>query len=121
MEKVFQEKSFYDLILSKKITDDQNLRRLNEVVGLSFVRRPTAPFYGHTGQPSIDPVVFVKMMLPGCLYGMTSKRKRATECGLNLAFCTESHFYGIQIGAKLVCHYNLGQSGESVVMPFAEG
>lgn len=85
-QKVFQEKFFYDFNLSKRIPDDHILRRLSDVVNLSFVRRLTAPFYSHTGQPSIDPVVLFKMMLLGYLYGITSERRLAEECGLNLAF-----------------------------------
>lgn len=66
--------------------EDHILRRLSEVVDLSFVRKLTAPFYSHTGQPSIDPVVLFKMMLLRYLYGITSERKLAEECRLNLAF-----------------------------------
>jgi len=85
-QKVFQEKFFYDFSLSKRVPEDHNLRRLAEVADLSFVRRLTAPFYSHTGQPSIDPVVLFKMMLLGYLYGITSERRLAEECSLNLAF-----------------------------------
>lgn len=85
-QKVFQEKFFYDFSLSKRIPEDHILRRLSEVVDLAFVRRLTAQFYSHTGQPSVDPVVLFKMMLLGYLYGITSERKLAEECSLNLAF-----------------------------------
>lgn len=85
-QKVFQEKFFYDFSLSRRIPEDHILRRLNEVVNFSFVRRLTAQFYSHTGQPSVDPVVLFKMMLLGYLYGITSERKLAEECSLNLAF-----------------------------------
>jgi len=84
--KVFQEKFFYDFSLSRRIPGDHILRRLNEVVDFSFVRRLTAQFYSHTGQPSVDPVVLFKMMLLGYLYGITSERRLAEECSLNLAF-----------------------------------
>ena len=85
-QKVFQERLFYDFSLSKRVREDHILRRLAEVVDLSFVRRLTARFYSHTGQPSIDPVVLFKMMLLGYLYGITSERRLAEECSLNLAF-----------------------------------
>lgn len=85
-QKVFQEKFFYNFSLSQRVPEDHILRRLSEVVDLSFVRTVTAPFYSHTGQPSIDPVVLFKMMLLGYLYGITSERKLAEECRLNLAF-----------------------------------
>lgn len=85
-QKVFQEKFFYDISLSKRIPEDHILRRINEFVDLSFIRLLTASFYSHTGQPSVDPVVLFKMMLLGYLYGITSERKLAEECSLNMAF-----------------------------------
>lgn len=85
-QKVFQEKFFYNFSLSQKVPEDHILRRLNQVVDLLFVRGLTAHYYSHTGQPSIDPVVLFKMMLLGYLYGITSERKLAEECSLNLAF-----------------------------------
>ncbi|MFQ5816200.1 MAG: IS1182 family transposase [Candidatus Hydrothermarchaeaceae archaeon] len=85
-QKVFQEKYFYNFSLSRRIPEGHILRRLSKVVDLSFVRKLTASFYSHTGQPSIDPVVLFKMMLLGYLYGITSERKLAEECNLNLAF-----------------------------------
>lgn len=44
------------------------------------------PFYSHTGAPSVDPVVIFKMALLGYIYGITSERKLAEECRLDLAF-----------------------------------
>jgi len=85
-QKIFQEKFFYDFHLSQRVPEDHILRRLAEVLDLSFVRKLTAQFYSHTGQPSIDPTVLFKMMLLGYLYGITSERRLAEECSLNLAF-----------------------------------
>ena len=85
-QKVFQEKFFYNFSLSQKVPEDHILPKLDRVVDLSFVRSLTAPYYSHTGNPSIDPLVLFKMMLLGYLYGITSERKLAEECSLNLAF-----------------------------------
>ena len=85
-QKVFQEKFFYNFSLGRKVPQDHILLRLDQVVDLSFVRCLTAPYYSHTGHPSIDTAVLFKMMLLGYLYGMTSERKLAEECSLNLAF-----------------------------------
>lgn len=52
-QKVFQEKFFYDFNSSKRIPDDHILRRLSDAVEIAFVRRLTAPFYSHTGQPPL--------------------------------------------------------------------
>jgi transposase len=55
-------------------------------VDFSFVRRLTARFYSHTGQPSVDPVVLFRMALLGYLYGVTSERRLVQEIDLNLAY-----------------------------------
>lgn len=44
------------------------------------------PFYSHTGQPSVDPLVFFKMLPVGYLYGITSERRLAQEVELQLAY-----------------------------------
>jgi len=62
------------------------VRRLETVLDLGFIRRFCAPFYSHTGQPSVDPVVIFKMLVLGYLYGITSERRLAEECSLHLAF-----------------------------------
>src|SRR5579871_218456 len=72
--------------LEDRVPADHLLRQVAAVVDFSFVRRLTARFYSHTGQPGIDPVVLVKMTLIGYLYGITSERRLAEELRLNLAF-----------------------------------
>src|ERR687893_1253214 len=84
--KTFQPKGVYHLNLEERIPAGHLLRQVAEVVDLAFVRRVTARFYSHTGKPGIDPVVLFKMALLGYLYGITSERRLAEECRLNLAF-----------------------------------
>ncbi len=43
-------------------------------------------FYSHTGRKSIDPVVMIKMLLIGYLYGIKSERRLEEEVSLNLAY-----------------------------------
>lgn len=84
--KEFRPRLFHSLSLDEMVPKDHLLRRLEAVVDLSFVRGLCAPYYSHTGQPSIDPVVLFKMMLLGYLYGIISERRLAEECSLHLAF-----------------------------------
>ena len=84
--KTFQPKLFYQFSIEERVPQDHLLRRVASVVDLAFVRRLTARFYSHTGQPGIDPVVLFKMALLGWLYGITSERRLADEVRLNLAF-----------------------------------
>ncbi len=84
--KTFEPKLFYQFSLEDRVPEDHLLRRVAAVVDFAFVRRLTARFYSHTGQPGVDPVVLFKLALLGWLYGITSERRLAEECRLNLAF-----------------------------------
>jgi transposase len=83
--KTFKPKLFYHFSLEERVPQDHLLRRVAAVVDVSFVRRLTARFHSHTGQPSSDPVVLFKMALLGWLYGIPSERRLAEEVRLNLA------------------------------------
>ena len=82
----FETKLYYQLSLDRLVPEDHLLRRLAEAVDFSFVRALCRPFYSHTGQPSVDPVVIFKMLLIGYLYGVSSERRLARELSLNLAY-----------------------------------
>ncbi len=84
--KTYQEKMFYNFSLNKRVPEDHFLRKVEKVVDLRFVRELVAPYYSHTGQPSIDPEVLFKMMLIGYFYGITSERRLAEEISVNLAY-----------------------------------
>ena len=52
------------------------LRKLEAAMDLSFVYEETAPLYSKKyGRPAIDPVVIVKYLLVGFLYGIPSERQ----------------------------------------------
>src|SRR5688572_22527730 len=85
-QRQFTTKLYYQLSLDRLVPQDHLLRRISAAVDFSFVRPLCRPFYSHTGQPSIDPVVLFKMLLIGYLYGITSERRLAQEVSLNLAY-----------------------------------
>jgi Transposase domain (DUF772) len=45
-----------------------------------------APFYSHTGRPSVDPELMIRMLLVGYCYGLRSERRLCDETHLNLAY-----------------------------------
>ena len=53
------------------------LRRIDAVLDLSWLRADLAPFYSHTGCPSVDPELMVRMLLIG--YSLRSERPGAAE------------------------------------------
>src|SRR6266508_3003883 len=84
--KAFTPKVLYRFSLEERVPPDHLLRRVARAVDFAFVRRLTARFYSHTGQPWVDPVVLLKMALMGPLYGLASERRLAAEIRLNLAY-----------------------------------
>lgn len=85
-QRQFETKLYYHLSLDSLVPEDHLLRRIAAAVDFSFVRALCRPFYSHTGQPSVDPVVIFKMLLVGYLYGITSERRLAQEVSLHLAY-----------------------------------
>lgn len=85
-KKDFKPRIFYRLSLEKMVPKDHLVRALEEIINMNFIRGLCRKYYSHTGQPSVDPIVLFKMMLIGYLFGITSERKLAEECTVNLAF-----------------------------------
>ena len=62
------------------------LRKIDAWIDLSIVHEKTQDLYSHTGRPSVDPEVLIRMMIIGYLYGITSERRLCEEVQLNLAY-----------------------------------
>lgn len=85
-KKEFRQRIYYNINLDSLIPKNHLLRRLDKLVSFDFVRDITRDYYSHTGKPSIDPVVLVKMLLVGYLFDIRSERKLVEEISLNLAY-----------------------------------
>ena len=79
-------KLYYQLSLDSLVPKDHLLRRIALAIDFSFVYPMARPYYSHTGQPSVDPVVLFKALLIGYLYGITSERRLMDEVQVNLAY-----------------------------------
>lgn len=77
---------FYQFNLDEVVPPDHMLRRIDAVLDLSGLRAELAPFYSHTGRPSIDPELMIRMLLIGYCYGIRSERRLCEEVSLNLAY-----------------------------------
>jgi transposase len=62
------------------------LRYINRFVDLSDFRQYLATFYSHTGRPSIDSELLIRMLLIGYCLGIRSERRLCEEAHLNLAY-----------------------------------
>lgn len=81
-----QAKLFYEFDLDSRVPIDHLLRRIGSVLDLKDLRRQLKPFYSHTGRPSIDPELMIRMLLIGYCYGIRSERRLCEEVSLNLAY-----------------------------------
>lgn len=77
---------FYQFNLDEVVPADHMLRKIDAVLDLSDLRAQLAPFYSHTGRPSIDPELMLRMLLIGYCYGIRSERRLCEEVSLNLAY-----------------------------------
>jgi len=81
-----QDRLFYSFNLDSHVPPDHLLRGIDRCLDLSELRRQRAPFYSHTGRPSIDPELMVRMLLIGYSFGIRSERRLCEEVHLNLAY-----------------------------------
>jgi transposase len=81
-----QQRLFYSFNLDEHVPADHLLRGINQFLDLSDLRSYLAPFYSHTGRPSIDPELMIRMLIVGYCFGIRSERRLCEEVHLNLAF-----------------------------------
>jgi len=77
---------FYEFSLEDHVPQDHLLRSIDRFVDLSDIRQYLAEFYSHTGRPSIDPELLIRMLLVGYCFGIRSERRLCEEVHLNLAY-----------------------------------
>jgi transposase len=106
-EKTYSEQLFTGFQLSEHVPEDNFYRRLKDSLDLRFMRRLTAPYYGSCGQKSIDPEVFIKIMLVGYLENITSDRKVMAHCAMRMDIL---FFLGYNIDEPLPWHSTLSRT-----------
>jgi len=77
---------FYSFDLDKVVPPDHLVRQVEGVLDLSWVHRELAPYYSHTGRPSIDPVLMIRMLIVGYVFAIRSERRLCSEVQVNLAY-----------------------------------
>jgi transposase len=77
---------FYSFNLDDHVPADHLLRGIGRCLDLGDLRRHLAPFYSHTGRPSIDPELMVRMLIVGYSFGIRSERRLCEEVHLNLGY-----------------------------------
>jgi transposase len=77
---------FYTFNLEDHVPPDHLLRGIDRFLDLSGLHDHLAPYYSHTGRPSIDPELMIRMLMIGYCYGIRSERRLCEEVQLNLAY-----------------------------------
>src|SRR5664279_4480578 len=77
---------FYCFDLEEAVPEDHQVRRIAEVLDLSWVRAELLPHYSPVGRPSIDPVLMIRMLILGYVFAIRSERALCREVQLNLAY-----------------------------------
>ncbi len=81
-----QEKLFYTFNLEDHVPQNHLLRSIDRFLDLSDLRKHLSQFYSHTGRPSIDPELMIRMLVIGYCFGIRSERRLCEEVHLNLAY-----------------------------------
>jgi transposase len=77
---------FYSFDLDRVVPPDHLVRQINGILDLSWVHKELSPYYSHTGRPSIDPVLMIRMLLVGYVFAIRSERRLCSEVQVNLAY-----------------------------------
>lgn len=76
----------YSFNLDDHIPQHHLLRSIDRCLDLSGLHEHLAAYYSHTGRPSIDPELIIRMLIVGYCYGIRSERRLCEEVHLNLAY-----------------------------------
>ena len=77
---------FYSFDLDEVVPSDHLVRQIDSLLDLGWVHEELAPYYSHTGRPSIDPVLMIRILLVGYVFAIRSERRICAEIQLNLAY-----------------------------------
>jgi transposase len=77
---------FYEFNLDELVPAEHLVRRIDAVLDLGWVHKELAPYYSHTGRPSIDPVLMIRMLIVGYVFAIRSERRICAEVQVNLAY-----------------------------------
>lgn len=70
-----QDRLFYSFNLEDHVPQDHLLRGIDRALDLSEFREHMVDYYSHTGRPSIDPELMIRMLIVGYSLGIRSERR----------------------------------------------
>ena len=106
-KKDYQEKLFIRFQLSDYVPQDNLYRQLKHLLDFNFLYASTSSYYGKEGQKSIDPVVFMKLMLVGYLENLSSDRRIVATSRMRMDIL---YFIGYDLDEELPWHSTLSRT-----------
>jgi transposase len=106
-KKAFLDKEVTRFRLSERVPPHNLYRRLAELVDWDVLYNETQSLYSRTGQPSLDPVVFFKLVLVGRLENLVSDRRLVEPCALRLDILL---FLGYELDEELPWHSTISRT-----------
>lgn len=98
---------YHMVTIEDLVPEGHFLRKLDAALDLSFVYEETAPLYNRKyGRPPIDPVVMVKYLLVGFLYGIPSERQIEQRCADSNSL---RWYLGVDIDERVPDHSTISQ------------
>ena len=99
---------FHLVTIEDMVPEDHLLRKLNRLIDFSFIYREVEDCYCHNnGRPSIDPVILIKYLLIGFLFGIESERRIEQEIQVNMAY---RWFLGLDLDERVPDHSTISQN-----------
>ena len=106
-KKLFLDKEVTHFRLSERVPRHNLYRRLAGLVDWTFLYEQTRALYSHTGQPSLDPVVFFKLVLVGRLKNLVSNKRLVEHYALRLDILL---FLGYEVDEGLPWHSTVSRT-----------
>ena len=98
---------YHMVTIEDLVPEGHFLRKLDAALDLAFIYEETLPLYSRKyGRPPIDPVVIVKYLLIGFLYGIPSERQIEERCADSNAF---RWYLGIDLDERVPDHSTISQ------------
>lgn len=105
--KKFNMKQYHTLSLDDLVSPNNLYRKIDEAIDFSFIYDLAKEAYSHTGQPSLDPIVFFKIELVGFLEGIHEDRALERRIKDSLAI---RWFLGYDLDEPLPVHSTISRT-----------
>lgn len=106
-KKKIEPKLLYTVTLEDLVPEDDFYRQVDKILDLNFVYKECKKIYGKTGNPSLDPVVFFKLVLYGYFEDINKDRELIRRASDSLS---ARLFLGYDIDEELPWHSTISRT-----------